>query len=85
MIIVTAILAWIIGLIGSFYLTEATKGIGFIAMGCLLVLIARIAQAKQQHEAVMKDPCVGSADDKPWVGGGYERKSPPPPRRRKKS
>ncbi|MGE8218545.1 MAG: hypothetical protein ACN6OU_02180 [Stenotrophomonas acidaminiphila] len=43
----------ICGLIGLFGLTQATMGVGFVGLGLMAGVLARIAQARAQHKAVM--------------------------------
>lgn len=43
--------AVVAGVVGSATLTEATFGVGVIGIGCLLAILARIAQAHTQHAA----------------------------------
>lgn len=40
--------------LGLLFLSEATTGVGLIAAGCFLAIIARIAQASSHHRAVMR-------------------------------
>ena len=42
-----------LGFLGFISLSEATTGIGFIALGLLCGVLARISQADGQHRAVM--------------------------------
>lgn len=44
-----AIFAIIIGVIGFFFLSNATTGTGIICFGCLLAIIARMNQADKHH------------------------------------
>jgi len=39
---------------GAYNITEATLGVGSIAAGCFCGILARIAQAHEQHAALMK-------------------------------
>ena len=48
LLIVFALLA---GVAGGCYLNQATLGVGLIGGGCLLAILARIAQAHNQHLA----------------------------------
>jgi flagellar biosynthesis protein FliQ len=40
-------LAVVAGLIGFLFLTDATRGVGFVALACLFGILARILQADQ--------------------------------------
>ncbi len=42
------------GFVGIFCLTQATMGVGFICGGCLLAILARIAQAYEQHQELIQ-------------------------------
>ena len=46
LLIVVAIVA---GLLGLAQLSNATMGVGLICAGCLVAVLARIAQARYQH------------------------------------
>ena len=39
---------------GVFYLTEATMGVGFVALGCYFGILARIAQASSHAEKIVE-------------------------------
>lgn len=54
MVIVLALLAFLAGLVGFVLLTDATTGVGIIALGCLTGILARIIQAKQQQDAALQ-------------------------------
>jgi len=54
MIIFLIIVALLAGLIGFFYLTQATIGVGIICGACLLAIIARIVQASDQHAEMIQ-------------------------------
>lgn len=54
MVIVLTLLALLAGLIGFVLLTDATTGVGIIALGCLAGILARIIQAKQQQDAALQ-------------------------------
>ena len=41
------------GIVGTCYLTEATRGDSFLVGGCILATLARITQAHHQHLEVM--------------------------------
>lgn len=45
--------ALLCGLIGLVFLSEATAGVGIIALGCLTAILARIAQASH-HESLRR-------------------------------
>lgn len=49
--IVLSIFATLAGLLGVFYLSQATVGVGVIALGCLLGILARIIQAAEHHKS----------------------------------
>lgn len=53
-----AILLLLVGLFvagaGFLYLTQATLGVGLIGLGCLCAVLARIAQADQQHRNLLE-------------------------------
>lgn len=40
--------------LGLLFLSEATTGIGLIAAGCFLAIVARIAQASSHHRSIMR-------------------------------
>lgn len=46
-----SLLLWFFGFA---MLTQATQGVGAVAMACLIAILARVAQAGEQHRAVMK-------------------------------
>jgi hypothetical protein len=48
------ILAVLAGLIGFAGLTTATMGVGLIAGGCLMAILARLAQAEMHHQAIIR-------------------------------
>ncbi len=50
---VLVVVALICGLVGFFGLTQATMGVGFVGLGLMAGVLARIAQARAQHKAVM--------------------------------
>jgi len=47
-------LAIIAAVIGFFLLSQATMGVGIVGLGCLAGILARIAQAHEQHQEMMK-------------------------------
>lgn len=49
MVILLVILAFIALGIGLFTLSEATMGVGILAVGCFFAILARIAQASHHH------------------------------------
>ena len=49
MVTALCIVAGLAALIGFGLLSEATRGVGIIALGCLAGILARIAQAAQNH------------------------------------
>lgn len=46
------VISVLVALVGAFNLSEATKGVGIIAIACLLAIYARIAQAYTNHSEV---------------------------------
>lgn len=48
--IILVVVAVLFGIAGLFFLSEATTGVGLLAFGCLLAIMARIAQAGAQHQ-----------------------------------
>ena len=48
--------ALITGLLGLVSLSNATAGIGGIAFGCLLAILARLIQAQRHHAQLMTVP-----------------------------
>lgn len=54
MTIVLVVVALLAGVIGVLSLSEATMGVGIICFGCLIGIVARIAQASVQHAAQMR-------------------------------
>lgn len=51
---VLMILAILAGVVGVFSLSQATMGVGIIALGCLLGILARLAQAEAHQRALMR-------------------------------
>lgn len=47
-------LAVLDAVVGTFLLTQATAGVGIICLGCLIAIMARIAQAAAQHKQLAK-------------------------------
>jgi len=47
-------LAVLSGLVGLGMISQATLGVGFVAGGCLLAILARMAQADAQHKETVK-------------------------------
>lgn len=43
-----------LGFLGFAMLSEATSGVGAIALGCLIAILARIQQASEHHAAAKK-------------------------------
>lgn len=65
------LVAIIVGLVGAFSLTQPTLGVGLLAGGCLLGIVARIAQADSQHKQQMQ--ALGPllvAEEQPGLAGG---------------
>jgi len=54
MSILLIIVALLGGFVGAFCLTQATMGVGIICGGCLLAILARIAQACDQHQELIQ-------------------------------
>ena len=52
--VVLIILAVLVALVGLVSLSQATLGVGLICGGCLLGVLARIAQAQAQHRDVQE-------------------------------
>ena len=48
------VLAVIAGAIGVFSLSQATTGVGVIALGCLFGILARLAQAESHQRALLQ-------------------------------
>jgi hypothetical protein len=51
MVTLLEILAVLAGLFGLISLSQATLGVGVIGFGCLLAILARLAQAEAHHKA----------------------------------
>lgn len=47
--VVLVIVAVLVGLLGAGSLSPATMGVGIVCGGCLLAILARIAQASAHH------------------------------------
>jgi hypothetical protein len=45
------VLAVLGGIVGFMFLSQATTGVGIIALACLIAIVARIAQAAEQHRS----------------------------------
>lgn len=54
MSIVLMIVATLAVVFGAFSLSQATMGVGIITIGCFIAILARLAQAYQQHREVMR-------------------------------
>lgn len=54
MIFVQIIIITIVALYGVATLSQATLGVGLLALACELGIVARLAQARSQHNAQMK-------------------------------
>ena len=54
MYIFLAILGLIVGFIGLMSLSQATLGVGIIAFGCFLAILARIVQADKHTAKLLK-------------------------------
>ena len=64
MVFLLGILSFLAVGAGLMLLSNATLGVGVVAAGCWLAIIARVAQAHQQHEERMrrKRPHVRTSD-----------------------
>jgi hypothetical protein len=47
------VLAFLAGVIGLFLLSEATVGVGIIALGCLAGILTRILQADRHQDEIL--------------------------------
>lgn len=47
---ILTLLAIVAGLVGLFFLSEATMGVGIMGLACLFGILARIAQADKHHK-----------------------------------
>jgi hypothetical protein len=47
------VLALLGGIAGFMFLSEATTGVGIIAFACLIGILARVAQAAEQHKELL--------------------------------
>lgn len=54
------VLALLVGIAGGCYLNQATLGVGLIGGACFLAILARIAQAHNQHLELMDE--IGSQE-----------------------
>lgn len=54
MIIFLIVLGLLAVVVGSNMLTQATLGVGVICGACFLLILARIAQAHEQHKDLLK-------------------------------
>ena len=50
---------------GAVSLSGATAGVGAVAIGCFLAILARLAQARTQHAELLKAHGIESAANKP--------------------
>lgn len=57
--IVFLIFSVIFLVVGVFTLTQATQGVGWLAVAILLAIFARIGQAATQHRELLKRPSAG--------------------------
>ena len=64
--VILAVLA-VVG--GALSLSNATAGVGIIAIGCFLAICARIAQAGQQHAALLAAVRTVTAEPHPTAPG----------------
>jgi amino acid transporter len=47
--VLLALFACLLGFVGFMMLTQVTNGVGAIALGCLVAIFARLAQASAHH------------------------------------
>lgn len=47
------VLALLGGIMGFMFLSQATTGVGIIAFACLIAILARVAQAAEQHKELL--------------------------------
>ena len=52
-----AVTALIIGVIGFFFMSQVTMGVGIVCFGCLLAIIARVRQQETHHQEMVKLLC----------------------------
>ena len=64
--LILVLLSLLATIIGFLTLTQATMGVGILAVACILAIFARIAQADAQHKELKK------------MLGPHENKSPNP-------
>jgi hypothetical protein len=72
MVLLLSFAALIVALLGGFRLTQETLGIGALAVACILVLFARMAQAAHHHAELLRAQKlqVGS-DSRPSLEGNW--------------
>lgn len=54
MIVVLVLIAIAVVAFGVMSLSQATLGVGIIAIGCFIAILARLAQAAEQHKALSR-------------------------------
>jgi hypothetical protein len=47
------VIALLGGIVGFMFLSQATTGVGIIAFSCLIAILARVAQAADQHKEML--------------------------------
>ena len=47
------VLALLAGIVGFMFLSQATTGVGIIALACLVAILARVVQAAEQHKELL--------------------------------
>jgi hypothetical protein len=61
---VLAVISALLGLVGFAMLSQATSGVGAVALGCLVGILARMAQAADHQKALLKRlPAVVAVPD----------------------
>ena len=51
MTVFLVVISLLVVVIGALSLSKATMGVGMIAIGCFIAILARLAQAADQHHA----------------------------------
>ncbi len=52
MLVLLIVVAIILGIAGALFLSNATLGVGLIALGCLAGIVSRIIQASEQGQNI---------------------------------
>lgn len=68
MVTVLLVLSVIAAVFGLLSLSEATMGVGVLALACLLGIFARIAQAHQHHQETHGGASKGNGGKGPGMG-----------------